>query len=108
MAQQNLYQLARFYHSMIYTLYISYLYFYSKDHEIKTLLHASNVKIMLSEKIVCSVYSVCSCCNELYTCETSLKCVCACECVHARICDLLTNAWERTLNKSMPNGVTHY
>lgn len=25
-----------------------------------------------------------------------------------RICDLLTNAWEPTLNKSMPNGVTHY
>ncbi len=51
---------------------MSYLYFYSKDHEIKALLRASNVKIMLSEKIVCSVYSVCSCCNELYTCETSV------------------------------------
>ncbi len=58
---------------MIYTaIPTSYLYFYSKDHEIKALLRASNVKIMLSEKIVCSVYSVCSCCNELYTCETSV------------------------------------
>lgn len=51
---------------------MSYLYFYSKDHEIKTLLRASNEEVMLSEKIVCSVYFVCSCCNELYTCETSV------------------------------------
>ncbi len=72
-AQQNLYQLALFYRSVIYTVIpMSYLYFYSKDHEIKPHLHASNVKIMLSEKIVCSVYSVCSCCNELYTCKTSV------------------------------------